>query len=276
MVSITSPLVVKEAQSIPYVTADEAYSLMRVQLERMLALLETLAPEDWSKSTACTLWNVHDLVAHQAGGYASGTGYGEMIRQYRSGIIPRRGRLPEDIVNEQQVSERAGRSPGELITELRSTGPVAIHKWAYEFRLAKLAAMPHAVAGVLSLRYLMWIIHSRDTWMHRLDICRATGRPFEQTADQDGRIAELVMLDVEKALRGKLPGKSILFQLTGIAGGSWKIGAGEPAASVEMDVLDFNIFASGRYPYEEARERLSIQGDVALAENALKNLLILY
>ena len=61
----------------------------------------------------------------------------------------------------------------------------------------------------------MWVIHSRDTWMHRLDICRATGRSFEQTAEHDGRIAELVMLDVAKALTRKLEGKSIAFDLTG-------------------------------------------------------------
>jgi uncharacterized protein (TIGR03083 family) len=174
------------------------------------------------------------------------------------------------------VRERAGRPPAELIAELRSVGPVAIRKWAYAFRLAKLAAIPHPVAGVLTLRHLMWVIHSRDTWMHRLDICRAAGRPFEQTAEQDGRIAALVMRDVEKALRGKLAGKSLLFQLTGIPGGSWKVGAGEPSATMEMDVLDFNIFASGRYRYEEARKLLSISGDFPLAENALKNLLILY
>jgi uncharacterized protein (TIGR03083 family) len=276
MVSMTSPLAVIEAQTIPYVNADEAYSLMKVQLDRMLALLETLAPEDWSKPTACTLWNVRDMIAHQAGGYASGTGYGEMIHQYRNSILPRRDKLPEDIVNEQQIAERAGRSPAELITELRAVGPVAIHKWAYDFRLAKLAAIPHAIAGILTLRHLMWVIHSRDTWMHRLDICRATGRPFEQTAGQDGRIAALVMRDVAKALRGKLGGKSLLFQLTGVAGGCWKVGAGEPSATIQMDVLDFNIFVSGRFTYEEARKRLEISGDVPLAENALKNLIILY
>jgi uncharacterized protein (TIGR03083 family) len=276
MVSITSPITVTDAHSIPYVTADEAYSLMKVQLERMLALLETLAPEDWTQPTACTLWNVRDMVAHQAGGYASGTGYSEMIHQYGGSIIPRRGKLPEDIVNDLQVGERAGRSPAELIAELRAVGPVAIRKWAYEFRMAKLAAIPHAVAGVLTLRHLMWVIHSRDTWMHRLDICRATGRPFDQTAEQDGRIAALVMRDVAKALRGKLQGKSLLFDLSGIAGGCWKVGVGEPSTTIQMDVLDFNIFVSGRYRYAEARERLSITGDAALAEDTLKNLLILF
>jgi hypothetical protein len=122
----------------------------------------------------------------------------------------------------------------------------------------------------------MWVIHSRDTWMHRLDICRATGRQFEQTAEHDGRIAALVMLDGAKALTRKLDGRAIAFNLTGIAGGNWKIGNGEPSATIRMDVLDFNIFASGRFSYEKARPLATITGDVAFGEKALQSMLILY
>jgi len=43
-----------------------------------------------------------------------------------------------------------------------------------------------------------------------------------------------------------------------------------------MDVLDFNIFASGRFSYDEARPRATITGDQALAELALRNTLVLY
>jgi len=41
---------------------------------------------------------------------------------------------------------------------------------------------PYPISGLLSGRHLMWVIHSRDTWMYRLDICRATGRKFEQSS----------------------------------------------------------------------------------------------
>jgi hypothetical protein len=43
-----------------------------------------------------------------------------------------------------------------------------------------------------------------------------------------------------------------------------------------MDALDFNIFASGRFSYDEGRARASLSGDTALAELALKNTLVLY
>ena len=274
MVSISSSNVIQQAEVIPYVTADEAYSLMKVQLERFITLVDALIPSDWSRPTACTLWNVQDIVAHQVGGYASGTGYREMIRQYIS--IPKKGQLPEDAVNELQVRERSNRPPTELIAELRAIGPTAIEKWAYEFRLVKLLSIPHPVPGVLSLRHLMWVIHSRDTWMHRLDICRATGRAFEQTVEQEGRIAALVMLDVAKTLQRKLGNLAVVFELSGISGGAWKIGTADPTAAIQMDALDFYIYISGRYSYEEARERVSISGDITLADKTMKNLLVLF
>lgn len=262
------------ASQIPYVTADEAYQLMSTALERLIVVLESLSPEDWRKPTACTAWDVHAMVSHQAGGFATGTGYGEMIRQY--GKIPRPGQLPEDAVNEMQVAERAGKSPEQLIEEIRQKGPVAARKWAYEFRLARLVAIPHAIAGLLTMGYLNWVIHSRDTWMHRLDICRATGRPFEQTPEHDGRIVALVVRDVARQINSKLNGRALALELTGMAGGAWQIGSGLPATTLKMDALEFNIFASGRMNFEQARPLMTISGDTSLAENALRDLLILY
>ena len=214
------------------------------------------------------------MLAHQAGGYASGTSYRELIHQYSAMLKP--GRLPEDAINELQVAERAGKSPAELIAELREAGPIASHKWAYQFRLFKLVSVPHPIAGLLSGRHLMWVIHSRDTWMHRLDICRATGRKFEQSLGHDDRIAALVMLDVARTLSQKLDRRTVLFDLSGLAGGVWKIGPGEPAAAIQMDALDFNIYASGRYTYAEARPKAVLSGDVKLAELALKKTAVLY
>jgi uncharacterized protein (TIGR03083 family) len=274
MAALASSQTVREAARVPYVTAEEAYTLMRVELERFLALVETLAPDDWGKPTACTAWTVRDMLAHQAGGYASGTGYREMIRQYSA--RPKKGQLPEDAINDLQVRERAGQSPADLIAELRQVGPVAIQNWAYQFRLVKPIAAPHPVGGLLSLRHLMWVIHSRDTWMHRLDICRATGREFHQTCEHDGRIVALVMRDLGLSLHDKLGGRAVTFDLVGVAGGAWKVGPGDAAATIQLDALDFGIFASGRFTYAEGRAKATLSGEVALAELALRNTLVLF
>jgi uncharacterized protein (TIGR03083 family) len=262
------------ARAIPDTHADEAHQLLETAFERFMRLIESLDPEDWSKPTACTAWNVHDMVAHQAGGYASGTGYGEMFRQYSR--IPKKGQLPEDAINDLQVGERAGMSPAELMAELRQVGAKAAHNWAYGFRAIKWIALPHPVGGIISLRQLMWVTHSRDTWMHRLDICRATGRDFEQTREHDGRINELVVLDVARKLDNRLGNRGIRLVLTGIAGGEWLLGNGEPEAELNMDALDFNIFVSGRFSYDEAMQRARISGNRELVETSFKGLLVLY
>ena len=61
-----------------------------------------------------------------------------------------------------------------------------------------------------------------------------------------------------------------------VAGGVWKVGTGEAAATIQMDALDFSIFASGRFSYPEGREKAIISGDVALAELAMRNTLVLF
>lgn len=264
----------RPVSEIPYPSADEAHTLLTEAFQRLLDLLDSLTPDEWGLPTACTAWDVRQMVAHQAGGYASGTGYGEMFRQYLT--PPRKGELPEDAVNRRQVGEREDATPAQLIAELRRVGPVAMQKWAYQFRLFKPFSIPHPVSGWFSMRHLMWVIHSRDTWMHRLDICRATGRPFEQTAEHDGRIAALVMRDVEAQLGGKLGGRGLLFDLSGVAGGRFRVGEGEPAATLQMDVLDFNIWASGRFTFEEARSRFTLSGDAGWVEPILRKLIILY
>lgn len=274
MNAVLSPSTIANAESIPYINADEAHRLLTTALRRFMTLIESLHADDWSKPTACTAWNVHDMVAHQAGGYASGTSYKEMIRQYTS--KPKPGQLPEDAINDLQVGERKSRTPAELIAELKQIGEVAARNWAYGFNAIKWIHTPHPVGGFMSIRHLMWVTHSRDTWMHRLDICRAANRPFEQTREHDGRIVELVVLDTAKKLTKKLNGQAITLSLTGIAGGIWQIGKGSPVAEMEMDALDFNIFASGRFSYEEGMKLANISGDRLLVENVFKNLLVLY
>ena len=274
MEKISSTPTFLDANSITPLNDEEAYKLLDTELTRFLALVATLDSDDWDKATACAEWSVRDILAHQAGGYASGSSYREMFRQTLR--IPGKGQLIEDAINDFQLKERQGKTPAALINELRQVGPIAAKKWAYQFRFGKLFSIPHPIAGTLSLRYLMRVTHSRDTWMHRLDICRATGRDFEQTQDHDGRIAELVILDVARLPAKKNKWPTLIFDLTGIAGGTWKIGSGEAAATICMDVLDFNIFASGRYSYTEARPLASISGNVSAAEEALKNFLILY
>jgi uncharacterized protein (TIGR03083 family) len=271
---MTSSTVLSDALAVPDVTPAEAETLAQTELSRLLTLLESLDVEDWGKPTACTEWNIRDMTAHQAGAYASGTGYGELIHQYTAVLKP--GQLAEDAINKRQLADRAAKSPAELIAEIRQHGATAVHNWAYGFRLFKPLGIPHPATGWLGMRYLMLVVHSRDTWIHRLDICRATDRPFEQTIPHDSRINALVVRDLARLLQRKLDGKAIALELTGIAGGSWRLGSGDPAATIRMDTLDFNIYASGRYSYEQAVSHAAFAGDLELTERVFRNFGVLY
>ena len=270
---MTHSTTLMDALAIPDVTPAEAETLAGTELHRLLALLDDLNDEDWISPTACTEWNVRDMVAHQAGAYASGSGYGELIHQYTAALTP--GQLAEDAINRRQLNDRAQRSPAELIAELRLHGDRATHNWAFGFRPLKPFGIPHPVTGWLSMRHLMLVVHSRDTWIHRLDICRATDRPFEQTREHDGRINALVVLDLARALRRK-SGRPIALELTGVAGGGWIIGSGDPVATIHMDVLDFNIYASGRYSDEQAMSLATFSGDLEHAKRTFRDFSVLY
>jgi hypothetical protein len=90
-----------------------------------------------------------------------------------------------------------------------------------------------------TIGYLVDTILTRDPWMHRMDIARATGRPPLLTAEHDGRIVEDVV--EEWAERH---GQPFRLRLGGPAGGAWSIGDDGP--TIELDAVDFCRILSGR------------------------------
>jgi uncharacterized protein (TIGR03083 family) len=266
---------VEDAAHIAPIARAEARALAEAELDRFLALVECLGPEDWAKPTACSLWNVGQILAHQAGAYAGYASWREFRRQF--GARPARGQLPEDALSAVQVADRSHKAPAELIAELRAVGRRAVANRQRIPLPLRLLGMPHPVVGFLQLGYLLDIIYTRDTWMHRLDISRATGRAMVLTREHDSRMVALVVRDLARTLARKLAGKSVVFELTGPAGGTWRIGqALTPSATIRMDALDFNILASGRFTLEEGSARAELNGDQALAEFALRESKVLY
>jgi hypothetical protein len=89
--------------------------------------------------------------------------------------------------------------------------------------------------------FLVDVIFTRDPWIHRLDISRATNREVLLTAEHDGRLVADVV--AEWARRH---GKPFTLVLGGIAGGSWH--AGDGGEVIELDALEFCWILSGRAP----------------------------
>jgi uncharacterized protein (TIGR03083 family) len=269
------PLALRDAAQVPPITRPEARALAEAELDRFLALVESLAPADWTRPTACTLWDVRQILAHQAGSYAGFASWREFRRQF--GAPPRPGTLMEDVLSARQVADRAQTAPSDLIAELRAVGGRAILNRQRLPGGLRLLGVPHPLVGFLRLGTLLDIIYTRDTWMHRLDIARATLRPMVLTPEHDGRLSALVMRDLARRLAPKLGGRVVRFSLAGLAGGDWRVGPGAaPAATLQMDALDFNLRASGRCSFEDALARAALDGDRALAELALRESQVLY
>jgi hypothetical protein len=178
-----------------------------------------------------------------------------------------------DAMNARQLADRAGRSPEELIRELRRVGPKAINtRQRLPWLLRRLPVPFGPPLGTVPIAYLTDLIYTRDTWMHRADICRATGKPFVQTPEHDGRVVALVLRDMAQQLKERLRGQSVIFDLAGPAGGRYRLGKmAEPTAIIKMEVLEFNRLASDRISPAEvvAQGLVAISGDRAVADRVL-------
>ena len=268
------------ATDIPPLTHAEAGTMATTELERFLTRVRTLAGDDWEKPTDCTLWNVRQILAHQAGAYAGFASWGEFARQWSQIFKKRRpGELPVDLVNRLQVADRANASPAELIGELKEVGPAAIVTRQRLPAFLRALRVPFGPPlGFVRVEYLTDLIYTRDTWSHRLDICRATGRKMVLSPDHDGRMMALVMRDLAAKLQKKCKGISVIFHLAGPAGGSWRIGSTANPVALQMDALDFSRLTSGRLAPDEVRERslVVINGDVEMARRVLNHSTVPY
>lgn len=271
---------VPDASDIPALGHAEAVEMARAELDQFIQLLESLDPEDWRKPTACTLWDVRQMVAHVAATAAGLAQRSEFARQGSAGAqrpYRKQGMDKLEAMNQLGVDDRAHRTPAELIGELRECAPRAI---AFRRRLpGPLRALPLPLGLAfpfgkvwVCLGYLTDLIMTRDMWIHRLDVCRATDRQMVLAPEHDGRMTALVMRDLASRLTSKLDGRSVSYELSGPAGGSWRVGrAPEPAATIRMDALDFHWLAAARATAEEIRENglVSFDGDGELANRAL-------
>ncbi len=222
----------------------EAMALQRDELERTIALLADLAPHEWTTQTECPAWDVRRMYLHVLGACEGGASLKEQMHQMRAARRTQKaeGGPLEAALSAVQVSEREPLSAGELVERLRAVAPRTIKQRSSLPGVVRNAVRMKVDGPVVErwrLGYLIDTIYLRDMWMHRVDACRATGRPVELTAAHDGRIVGDVV--GEWARRH---GRPFSLQLTGPAGGEWSVGEGGPALS--LDAVEFCRTLGGR------------------------------
>ena len=229
----------------PAVPRPLAMQLAAAEYANLVTLLRQLTPADWSQPTACPAWDVHAMACHVLGMAEMSASLLEQVRQMRTARAA--GGLFIDALTGVQVRKHVHRSAAEVVDLLAATAPKAAAGRRRTPALARRLVMKGqpvdetgTVTEAWTLGYLVDVILTRDTWMHRSDVAVATGRRMRLTADHDG----VIVADVaaEWASRHRQPCR---LTLTGPAGGSWSFGGGA-GPSYELDAVEFCRILSGR------------------------------
>jgi uncharacterized protein (TIGR03083 family) len=233
-----------EVADIPPVSRAEARTLAATEYARMVDQLRSLDGDDWTRPTDCPLWDVRAMVGHSVGMMSDFTSLRSMLRRTRASTKRAKtaGGPLVDSMTALQVAEYADLSIEELIATAEANGPTAARWRTSGKALLRRVPMKEEVDGVpetWTIGYLLETILTRDPWMHRVDIARATGRDLVLTPDHDGRlIADVV---AEWARRH---GQPFTLVLTGPAGGTYVNGAG--GEHITIDAVELCRTLSGR------------------------------
>jgi len=231
-------------ETIPPITRAEVEGLATTEYERVADQLGSLAADDWSKPTDCSLWDVRAMAGHSTGMLSTFTGYRTLMREMSAATkAAKRSSVPMiDALTEKQVADHSDLSTSELIGKVRDLGPRAARWRSTRSALFRRMPMKEEVAGkqeTWRMAYLLDIILTRDPWMHRVDIARATGHEILLTPAHDGRIIADVV--AEWARRHASP---FTLTLTGPAGGEYL--SGDNGAHITIDAVEFCRTLSGR------------------------------
>jgi uncharacterized protein (TIGR03083 family) len=207
--------------SIPPIRRSEALELATTEHARLVGLLRSLGPEDWFRPTDCPLWDVRAMAGHSVWMLGDFTSYRSLFRRMRAATrtAKREGVPMVDAMTAMQVADHASLSRDELVERAAADGPRAAQWRAGANRLFRRMPMKEEIDGrteTWHMAYLLDVILTRDPWMHRVDISRATGRPHVLTAEHDGRIVADVV--AEWARRH---GRPFVLTLTGPAAATW-------------------------------------------------------
>jgi uncharacterized protein (TIGR03083 family) len=219
----------------------EATTLAEGEVARMVSALRALDADDWTRPTACPAWDVRAMAGHVLGMTETFTSLSRFASTMRA-AGKRAGDGPfVDGLTAVQVDATSALSTDELIHHLATAGPAAA-RWRARRRLMRHIPMKEEVDGVEEtwrMGYLVDIILTRDTWMHRSDLAEASGKPMELTPEHDGRI--VADAAAEWARRH---GQPCTLHLTGPAGGTFAQGDGGEV--ITIDAVQLCRILSGR------------------------------
>ena len=223
----------------------EARVLAEEEFKRFADLVDSLSDHEWTLPTECTAWDVRKMALHVLGSGDAQASFPQFVHQLRRGM-PLNKEIDShhwvDGMNELQIRERTHLSNDEVIAQVEAVGPKAVKgRWRTPPPMRYLPIPFGPPIGWTTLKYLLDVGFTRDVWAHRIDICVATGRDMQPTADHDGRLTADIVAEW-----AAIHGQPFELILEGPAGG--KYSQGTNAERVEIDAMEFIRVLSGRLP----------------------------
>ena len=222
----------------------EAMGLAETEFVRMIEQLGSLSAEDWRQPTVCELWDVRAMASHVLGMAEAQASMRQFAHDFRA-AAKRSGGKMIDAMTATQVGDRASMTPEAIVSRLASVAPKAVKARrrtpALVRHIVRMKQDPPFDTEKWRFGFLVDKIFTRDVWMHRLDISRATGKAMVLTAPHDGRLVDDVVAEW-----GHRHGRPFSLTLTGTAGGQWRVG--DQPEHLELDALDFCLTVGSRQP----------------------------
>ena len=218
---------------------EEGVTLSRVQYARFVDVLRSLSADEWATQTPdCPGWSVKDVASHVLGNLECQRNPVEFVRQVAHGWRLNR-KEPYEGLNAYQVKSHAAMPPAELTDAMARLVEPALRGRARTPKALRALVRPTLdVSGRVSMSFVLDTIFTRDTYMHRVDVCRATGRELVLDATEQRIVADMVEEWADRH------GKPYRLTLTGPAGGTYERGSGGP--ELTCDAVEWTRVNSGR------------------------------
>lgn len=245
----------------------------------LLALLPSLADDEWSTPTDLPGWTVHDVAAHLAHLEAVLAGHDPGPTVTRAG-----GTSPSSDYTQAGVDARADWTPEELVDELRQSVDARTERLR---DLPDPAGKPETTPGDVGWTWEV-LLRNRaiDVWCHEQDIRRAVDRPGSLGTGG----AQVTMRSFAAGMPFVLgkrvappPGTSVVWRVTGevplevgaIVGDDGRAAAevaDDPDTTLTLTTEAFTVLAAGRRTPDQVDA--GVDGDETLGHAVLEAMVL--
>lgn len=258
----------------------ETIDIWQAELEAIAALAASLDDDQWHAASPCPGWDVADLVAHITDIELS------LTDDPRPDHEPDWSSLPHvstdtDRFTEVGVDLRRGRSQTHVVDELKAI----IARRRRELDALPADAEMHSPTGRPVAVQRMMRLRILDSWVHEQDIRTAVGQPggwdspaaivtlqqfieglpkvwAKQAGAPAGSVLHVVVADVGRGVEAWIASD-------GAGRGDVCAPVSDPAVTLTLTFVDFELLAAGRAGVEQVRPRISLDGDPLLTDRLL-------